>query len=177
MSANKALGAAMAHREASDAPVQDQLIDALNDAALNFIQILKNEEKDEHGVLIISVKERMEIFKLATDWLTKSKRVGIGDEKGGEDMERYGALMQHMKSGVLPDLLRGLKDGSLEVVSKRGPGRPSESARLRVARIMEDFGPAAIPERPAPEPKPDVEDPMRDRLAALARKSENEVTL
>lgn len=90
-----------------DAEVVTAMTNALDVAALMFIEILRNDEKDESGEYKIDLKTRMEAFKLARDWhavRAKSKKKDAA--VGADGIKAYREVMDKTAKQSVQKALR-----------------------------------------------------------------------
>lgn len=132
---------------------EERLIDALDEAALNFIVVLADNTQNEDGNYRVDFDLRMEVFKMAMQWVATRRRTKIDDnehsQRGVKEMQ------QRMEAGRVatpaPELIR------------RGPGRPTKAETER--RRIE----AEEQERRDAETRKHDDSGLRHRLATVTR--------
>jgi hypothetical protein len=79
---------------------EKQLFEAMDAAALDFVKILTSDAVDDNGKPLVSFKEKVQTFRLALEWLVKSKRIKSDD--GEEELPPGIAKMRDMIAGPPP---------------------------------------------------------------------------
>lgn len=122
---------------ASQKPIDEQLFDALDRAALKLIAILDDTSVDEQNRPWYSFQEKMAAFKQGENWLVKRQKLRPGDDsQEAPGVENLRALIAEEAE----------KAGFLRAPVAKGKGRPTlleKEAKNRVreaslAKLMKD---------------------------------------
>ena len=127
--------------------IEARITGGLDRAALVFLKILENEERDPvTNALLVDAKTRAAAFKMLVDWIVKRKKAAVDD--GGDGPPPYEKIR------------KWLDEAGFKIVPKN-PGRPTKEMLATREAIMG---------KPEPEPKaPPAEDKdLAARLQELA---------
>lgn len=130
-------------------PLEQQIIDGLDAAAIVFLDILKDDSKDKDGNLRVDAKTRMDAFKMLADWTVKRKKSAPEDSGGIPPYEK---------------IRKWLDEQGFAIVPKKKAGRPSAEDLAKRALVLGE--PAKLPEDPPLKPVGDEQ--LADRLKRLA---------
>ncbi len=101
-----------------DRPAEEVLIESLDRAAIRFACLLDDDTRDDAGNFLITLDQRLDIFKMARDWVAVRRRTQIGDQQG--DQRGVRDMQDRIQTGraqptAKPD------------PNKRRPGRPTNA--------------------------------------------------
>lgn len=117
--------------QTSEKPIDEQLFDALDRAALNLIAILDDNSVDEQNRPWYTFQEKMAAFKQGENWLIKRQKLRPGDESQeapGVDQLRALIAEEAEKAGFLrAPMAKG----------KGRTGRPSNLEREARKRVKD----------------------------------------
>lgn len=99
---------------------EQRLIASLDDAAIGFSKLLLDDSRDDENRFVVSLDQRMELFKMVREWIAVRRRTKIDDESGGQ-------------AGVADMQARIKGPAPAPTTARRGPGRPSKAELQRRA--------------------------------------------
>ena len=139
---------------------EEQLIDALDEAALRFAKSMLDDRKDENDQFIIPWNQRVEIFKMCRDWVAVRRRTDISDP--GDDQSGIDRMRAKLKEAQKPAPQPVEIDGKVVMPPPpRKAGRPSNDQRKLEQRYQR-----ALDKKALQEGKTD-DSLMQRRLAGL----------
>ncbi len=140
---------------------EEQLIDALDEAALRFAKSMLDDTKGEDGNFVVPWNQRVEIFKMCRDWVAVRRRTDISDP--GDDQSGIDRMRAKLKEAQKPAPPQPVEiDGKVILPPPpRRAGRPSNEQRK-----LEQKYQRALDKKALQEGKTD-DSLMQRRLAGL----------
>lgn len=127
---------------------EDRLFEAMDRAALFFISILENEEKDQEGNDRYDIQLKMRLFDKGQAWLEKRRKMkpkATGEGEGVEDMITW------MNNPATRDMLKkAMFAEGFVLIPEPKPGRPTSQeaiVRQRYQAHKKGGQPAVDPEK------------------------------
>lgn len=113
---------------------EQKLIGVCDRAALRFGALLDDDSRDEDNRFVVSLDQRLELFKLIREWIAVRRRTKIDEGHGAQT--GVAAMQERIAAG------RDTQAAPPQP-QKRGRGRPSNAERARLAeeerqRIIDD---------------------------------------
>lgn len=108
---------------------EDRLYAAMDRAALYFISILENDEKDEQGNDLYDIQLKMKLFDKGESWLLKRQK--LKPSAGGGEGEGISELRSIMNDASAREMLRDMmfEEGFVRIPDPK-PGRPTKQEEV-----------------------------------------------
>lgn len=116
--------------------IESRLLDAMDRAALHFISILENEDKDADGHPLYDIQLKMKLFEKGENWLVKRRK--LRPDTGGQEGEGVTELRAMINDpGTWNTLKEMLFEKGVVFVPEPKNGRPTSQEALVRERYHE----------------------------------------